>query len=109
MKLLITGGTGFIGTPLCRVLTQRGHELLILSRHPAQTPPMTGATYCSWDSPSWPQAAQGCEGVINLAGEPLAASRWSPQRKSLIRESRLAITRRLVEGMARWPAKPAVF
>lgn len=108
MKFLITGGTGFIGEPLCRTLIQHGHELLVLSRRPAQHQPSAGTTSLSWDSPGWPQAAQGCDGIINLAGEPIAAARWSPKQKSLIRESRLAATRRLVEAVARWPKKPAV-
>ena len=109
MKFLITGGTGFIGSPLCRTLIQHGHELILLSRHPAKHPPLARATFIAWDSPDWPQVAEGCDGVINLAGEPLAAKRWSPQQKALIRDSRLATTRRLVDALSGWPDKPSAF
>lgn len=108
MKLLITGGTGFIGRALCKALTQRGHESILLSRKPPDTP-RTGTSFLSWDSPGWPQAAEGCDGVVNLAGESIAGARWSDQQKAVIRDSRLTTTRRLVEAMAGWSKKPAVF
>ena len=108
MKLLITGGTGFIGSALCKTLAQHGHELIILSRDLSRRAPSARVTFYVWGAPEWQRAAQGVDAVINLAGEPLAAKRWSPQQKSRIRESRLVTTRRLVEAMARWPKKPAV-
>jgi len=109
MKLLITGGTGFIGSALCRVLEQRGHRLLVLSRHPERQAPRPGTTFLSWQTSPWQQMAEGCDGVINLAGEPLVAQRWSARQKAIIRDSRLKATRHLVEAMALWSRKPAVF
>jgi uncharacterized protein (TIGR01777 family) len=108
MKLLITGGTGFIGAALCRTLSERGHQLLVLSRRPDQQAPCDGITFLPWDASTWQRAAESCDGLINLAGESLAAKRWSPQQKALIRESRVQITQRLVSAMGVLPKRPGV-
>ena len=91
MKLLVAGGTGFIGAPLCETLARRGHEVVLLRRA---------------DSPA--AGLPGVQGVINLAGEPIAAKRWSPAQKCCIRESRLETTRRLISAIAASPVKPSV-
>ena len=109
MKLLVTGGTGFIGGPLCQVLAQHGHELIVLSRRPERHVSHDGITILPWETSAWQQRAAGCDGIINLAGESLAAKRWTPQQKRLIRESRLETTHRLVSAMVGLPNKPAVF
>jgi len=108
MKLLIAGGTGFIGGALCRALVQHGHELIVLSRQPERRASHGGITILPWETSAWQQKAVGCDGIINLAGESLAEKRWIPQQKRLIRDSRLEVTRRLVSAMAELPAKPAV-
>jgi uncharacterized protein (TIGR01777 family) len=108
MKLLITGGTGFIGGALCRSLLQQGHELLILTRSPQRRTPAAGMRFVSWDSDVWRSALGEAEGVVNLAGEPLAGKRWSPPQKRAIRESRIGTTRRLVDAMASLSQSPAV-
>ena len=108
MKLLIAGGTGFIGGALCRALVQHGHELIVLSRQPERRASHGGITILPWETSAWQQKAVGCDGIINLAGESLAEKRWIPQQKRLIRDSRLEVTRRLVSAMAERPAKPAV-
>jgi hypothetical protein len=107
MKLLITGGTGFIGGALCRALLQHGHELTLPTRSP-QPPPSSRVRYCAWDSDVWRAALGEAEGVINLAGEPIAGKRWTAPQKRAIRESRLATTKRLVDAMASLPRRPAV-
>ena len=104
MKLLITGGTGFIGGALCRTLAQRGHTLMILSRQPGRDA-FAGATFLPWDAHVWQRAAEGCDGVINLAGESLAAKRWSSQQKSVIRDSRLKATGQLIDAITSWTKK----
>jgi len=109
MKLLITGGTGFIGSPLCQTLAQRGHNLVLVSRDPARHALPAGAVALPWETSEWQRAAQGADAVINLAGEPIAAKRWSPQQKAAIRDSRLGATRRLVDAMGSWPKAPSVF
>ena len=108
MKLLISGGTGFLGASLCQWLAQRGHTLLVLTRQRLPVFPVTGVQYCSWDDPAWRQAMAEIEGVINLAGEPMAGGRWSAARKARLRASRLETTHRLVDAIAASGHKPAV-
>lgn len=109
VKLLISGGTGFIGTPLCRTLAQHGHALLVLTRRPAAQSPPQGGRLLSWESDEWRCALPQVDGVINLAGESIADGRWTPAKKQRIRASRLETTRRLVGAIAASAKKPAVF
>jgi uncharacterized protein (TIGR01777 family) len=108
MKLLIAGGTGFIGTSLCHTLAQHGHALLVLTRRPATQSPPQGGRFVSWEHDEWRRAMPHVDGVINLAGESIAARRWSPSQKVRIRESRLETTRRLVSAISASSKKPAV-
>lgn len=108
MKLLITGGTGFIGVPLCAALLKRGHDLLVLTRSPQTQPARSGIRFLSLDTDEWPRAIRWMDGVINLAGESLAGARWSVEQKRRIRESRVQTTRRVVEAIAAAPTKPSV-
>jgi uncharacterized protein (TIGR01777 family) len=80
-----------------------------VSRDPARHALPAGAVALPWETSEWQRAAQDCDAVINLAGEPIAAKRWSPQQKAAIRDSRLGATRRLVDAMRSWPKPPSVF
>ena len=100
MRILITGGTGLIGQALCKHWQQQGHELWVWSRRPQEV-----AALCS--------GAQGVaaledlpadldlDAVINLAGAPIADSRWSEARRQLLWRSRIDLTRTLVDWMTR--------
>ena len=107
MKLLVTGGTGFIGTPLSRTLVQQGHELLVLTRQ--FRPPRESIRFLAWQTNDWQRELSTVEGVINLAGESLAAKRWSPQQKQVLTSSRLHTTRALIEAVAASQHRPAVW
>ncbi len=112
MRVLITGATGFIGKRLCQVLLDEGHEVVVLSRRPPEKAQMVpGARAFAWN----PEAAtppveawKGVEAVIHLAGEPVAASRWTEEQKRRIRDSRVNGTRNLVDGMKKLSAPPKV-
>ena len=107
MKVLVAGGTGFIGRPLCEQLLQQGHDVTVLTRQPALlSNPRLRAV--SWEGPEWQRIIGEVEGVINLAGESVAAKRWSPTRKRLISESRVQTTRTVVEAIAAQAHKPDV-
>lgn len=108
MRLLVTGGTGFIGRPLCRSLTGRGHQLIVLTRRPDAQPSRLGMTFLPWDTSAWQEALGEVDGVINLAGEPIAAKRWTTRQKFALRESRIGTTHQLINTMAVLPHKPAV-
>ena len=97
-NILLTGGTGFIGSRLTRALLNDGYRVTILTRKKRQKhkdretlcyigalPPLDQA---------WPFAA-----IINLAGENLFARRWTVKQKNRLRESRLQLTNQLVEGI----------
>ncbi|MBI2358094.1 MAG: TIGR01777 family protein [Deltaproteobacteria bacterium] len=92
MNLVIAGGTGFIGSALCTRLLEQGPKKRLV-----WNPPAPG---------HWEKALDGADGVINLAGEPIAAKRWSERRKEKIRQSRIETTRALVSAVAKAGQKP---
>lgn len=98
MKLLVTGGTGFLGRALTARLRAHGHELLMLTRAPAAHRAEESLRWLGWDS-GWEQELPSCGGVINLAGEPIAGGRWTAARKRAIRDSRVETTRRIVHAL----------
>lgn len=103
MHLLITGGTGFIGRPLCKALLARGHEVTVLSRNPARAR-LPGKVRLVERL----DGLRDIEGVVNLAGENLADGRWTSTRKQAFHDSRIGTTRRLVEWMESLPRRPSV-
>ena len=104
MKILITGGTGLIGSHLCVQLHQLGHELTVLSRKPETVP-----TFCkairSLDE--W-QPATHFDAVINLAGESIVDKAWTEARKKVLWESRVGLTQSLVRCIEAADEKPSV-
>lgn len=104
MRVLITGGTGFIGGHLVNALLARGDEVVVLSRRPdsVELDARVGI-YSELDQVRGPVDA-----VVNLAGAPIADKRWTDKRKALLRESRLQTTAQLVEWLAGLESKPEV-
>jgi uncharacterized protein (TIGR01777 family) len=105
MRIVIAGGTGFLGQALRDHLQRLGHSAVVLTRKP-QT-----STQVAWtpDSTSGPWAAtlDGADAVVNLSGEGIADARWNAARKAALRSSRVLPTRSLVtaiRGLARPPA-----
>ena len=104
MKILVTGGTGFIGSALCRVLLARGEQLTVLTRQP--------------DLVSYPMRAiasfkelsgkEGFDAIINLAGEPIADRPWTEQRRKALRDSRIALTQALYNYVAGCKSRPSL-
>jgi uncharacterized protein (TIGR01777 family) len=110
MRILVTGATGLIGKTLCRVLSNDGHEIVVLSRRVETARVVPGARAFRWNAEAEPppaEAWEGVEAVIHLAGEPVA-ERWTDEHKRRIRDSRVKGTRNLVEGMGRLAAAPKV-
>ena len=108
MKLVITGGTGFIGSALCARLLELGHSLILFTRAPAPAAVSADKKWLTWkpgSSGSWEQAIEGVDGVINLAGEPIA-KRWTEKQKEKIASSRIDTTRALVTTIAKAKEKP---
>ncbi|NDY55941.1 TIGR01777 family protein [Desulfovibrio sulfodismutans] len=113
MRVIIAGGTGFIGTALTHVLTASGHDVTILTRRPRPAVPTTGGgrvDYAVWDGMTargWGELAEDAA-IVNLAGENIAAGRWNAQRKRDIVESRMAAGSAVVQAVAKAVAKAAV-
>ena len=111
MKIVIAGGTGFIGRHLCQTCINHHHEVTVLSRNPAQAhrhlPKKVAVT--EWNGLTWgslDQTLNGKDALINLVGEPIADARWTPSRKQLLRSSRIDTTRLLVDSIIRVPKRP---
>jgi len=104
LRVLVSGARGLIGSALLPWLRGRGHETGVLTRH------ATGPGEIGWDPAGGTLEARAIEGfdaVVHLAGEPIAA-RWTPVRKMLIRESRVAGTRLLARRLAELERPPRV-
>ncbi|NJN87662.1 MAG: TIGR01777 family protein [Leptolyngbyaceae cyanobacterium SL_7_1] len=117
MKVAITGATGFVGTRLVERLQAEGHEVLVLTRDadrgrrcfPIEAfPKVTIAPYTPLESGEWQRSIDGCDGVVNLAGAPIAEGRWTPERQKIILDSRKVGTEKIVEAIAQATAKPSV-
>lgn len=102
--VLVTGGTGFIGVPLCRALRERGYAVTVLSRTPERAQSLLDrGVECVND---WPD--EHFHAVINLAGEPLATRRWTVARKAEFRRSRIGTTEALRAHCAERGQFPAI-
>ena len=109
MRILVTGATGLIGRSLCRSLADDRHNIITLSRLAGKSG--QGFETHQWDPQTGPPpeaALKGVDAVINLAGEPLDAKRWSDEQKRVIRDSRVVTTRNLVAGLRPMAARPSV-
>ncbi len=111
MHIVMTGGTGFIGRALCASLLREGHWVTILTRNAREASKLLGAivTAVEWngrEAGGWEDCLEGADGVINLAGAPIAEARWTYARKRLLTDSRVLTTRLLVEAMSRRSSKP---
>lgn len=104
MKVLVTGGSGFVGTALCASLVTAGHEVTVLTRGDKGAGRLpAGVEACVGDPTApgpWQEVAAGHDAFVNLAGAGIF-SRWTPEHKKLIRSSRVDSTRNLVDAMAR--------
>jgi uncharacterized protein (TIGR01777 family) len=100
MRVLVTGGTGFIGRAFVTALRQRRDEVVVVSRRP-------GPQTVAWDALEREVAL--ADAVVHLAGEPIADHRWTPERIATIRASRIDPARRIARAIGQAARKPAVF
>ena len=102
MKLLITGGLGFVGTQLSIRLLGRGHQVTIVDRSPephAHTPAEVHYLPADTTVPGpWQEQVAAQDGIINLAGASIF-NRWNDQTKKVIYDSRVLTTRNVVKAM----------
>lgn len=112
MKIAIAGATGFVGSRLVEQLQAQGHQVVILTRSPQQASNRFGSAvvvgYNPLKSGEWQSAIDGCDAVVNLAGEPIAEKRWTPAQKRVMLESRQSGTEKIVEAIEQATTKPPV-
>ena len=107
MKILVTGSTGMVGSALVPYLAANGHDVIRLVRGAAPA----GAPAVRWDPDAGRLDAgsvEGLDAVVHLAGENIAAGRWTAARKARIRDSRVRGTRLLADTLARLQRRPRV-
>ncbi|WP_035346204.1 MULTISPECIES: TIGR01777 family oxidoreductase [Dickeya] len=109
MKLLITGGTGLIGRHLIARLLSLSHQITVVTRSPERARRLLGNKVDYWPSLDGHHSLDGFEGVINLAGEPIADKRWSRAQKERLCQSRWDITHQLAQLIRQSTTPPAVF
>lgn len=123
MKIVITGGSGFIGSTLTRSLLARGGEVAIVSRDVERGKRELGGSRSGTETArqalesgalrviSWDDLATGVDGadaVINLAGASIFGARWSESQKKRIVDSRLKAGEAVMEALGKAERKPAV-
>lgn len=109
-KVLIAGGSGFIGRRISSMLLEKGYEVAVLSR--SRKPGTAGIRYFYWDIAKEiieNGALDNTAAVINLAGANIAAGRWTSSRKKAIAESRIRSTGLLVRYIQNAVTPPAVY
>lgn len=108
MNILLTGGTGFIGSYLVPALLNAGHQVTILTRSNKKAS-KPGLDYLQWNGESMPMGIGLHEVVINLAGASIAQLRWSEKTKQEIMESRVKATQACVRYINQSPTPPKLF
>ena len=109
MRLLLLGCTGLVGRELVPMLRAAGHNCTIVSRYSSTAAlRLDPSKPIAWTDGALPRALDSTDGVINLAGEPIADQRWSPAHLQRLHDSRLLTTRCLVEAMGRCSKPPLV-
>lgn len=111
-NVLVTGGTGFIGSRVCAALHEQGDTVHVLSRSPerAETKVKSARVFYRWNPETEklpPEATNGMVSVVHLAGETIAG-RWNAEKKRRIRDSRILSTQNLVSSLAVADTKPDV-
>ena len=98
MRVVIAGGTGFLGRALTRILDADGHHVTVLTRR------ASGPSQVAWDPAkpggAWTGTVGQADAVINLAGESITGGRWTPARKQALRDSRISATSALANAIA---------
>jgi uncharacterized protein (TIGR01777 family) len=118
VKIVVAGGTGFLGRPLTGSLAADRHDVVVLTRRasatsePARRGGRSSVRAVTWSpgaTGAWRGEIDGADAVVNLAGESIAGGRWSRARKHRILDSRVRATRSLAAAIAEAARPPGVF
>jgi uncharacterized protein len=106
--VLVTGATGFIGRMLCRRLLADGHSVVALTRDGQHARQVFGSLVRVITSLDEIASSERIDVIVNLAGAPIFARPWTPARRAELLDSRLSVTNKLTELIARLAYKPDV-
>lgn len=120
MRVVVSGGNGFVGQALCHVLVARGDQVVILTRGPARDAAHACAecgaggkvelvTWTPERAGPWMKVVDGADAVVHLAGASIAEKRWTEERKCVLRSSRIESARLLARAIAEAERRPPVF
>ncbi len=112
MRVIIAGGSGLIGSALTQYLCAQGHAVVVLSRRPYRVSGLPdGAEVAGWDGSSsegWEEQVEDADVIVNLAGESIAARRWTYAQKRRLRDSRIQSTNAVAAAIRAAARKPSV-
>ena len=113
MKIVIAGGSGFLGRALSERLVADGHQVLVLTRGGGSGRPWEGPRSTATWTPNgaaggWASAIDGAHAVVNLAGTSIGDARWTKSRKAEILDSRVDATRSVVAAIPGLTNPPSV-
>ncbi|MFL6237624.1 MAG: TIGR01777 family oxidoreductase [Thermoanaerobaculia bacterium] len=110
MRIVITGGSGLIGSAVAREMGSAGHEVVVLTRNTSRMGPLPSNTRATqWDGKTpgdWAKLLDGDTAIVHLAGDPVAEGRWTEEKKRRIRDSRVESGRAVLEAVRQAKAKP---
>lgn len=106
MNILLTGGTGFIGSHLVKRLAREEDHVYVLTRHPKQHQDTAFVSYISYNYPI--SRLPFIHAIVNLAGESIFGY-WTEEKKEAILKSRIKTTEKLIHIMTQMETKPDVF
>ncbi len=114
MRIVVAGGTGFVGKAAVAALVQRGDSVMVLTRNSALVGETDGGRIRTllWDGKStgdWTKSVDGADAVVNLSGDSIADGRWTPARKLQLIKSRVESTRALAAAISQAAKRPKVF
>jgi len=112
MKIIITGGSGLIGSDLAKLLMENGHSVIILTRKSGRrVDPGGQLQWVKWDGMTtngWGYLVDGADAIVNLAGSNISAGRWTERRKQEILESRVSAGKAVAQAVQDAKKKPGV-
>jgi uncharacterized protein len=108
MRIVIAGGSGFIGETLVRRLVARGDDVAVLSRNPAKVQAGRGVAWDGRTQGAWSEEVASADAIVNLAGENVGEGRWTDERKRKLVASRLDATGAIVQALRSAPPRDRV-
>ena len=112
MRVVITGGTGLIGSALAAEMGGAGHDVVVLTRDLNRVGPLPpGVRAAEWDGKSgqgWSKLLDAETAIVHLAGESIASGRWTAEKKRRIRDSRVESGLAVLAAIREAKEKPRV-